>query len=441
MELKHCTIKIPVLGEIGSFNGSFMVEGSEFILWIDWDRFSPVAFVRLFELEKKNEFFDIQITTDNISKTFYTCFNCYFYSVINEVFHHDSEGKVLKTREPLNQERNICIKCNSWIEFALCNSLSDKCWKEVKYMIDFSEPWFPSEPTDKEIMLSDKGFLHFFVVQKTETKLFPRLKISSFTCEIVYNTKEKGFSIEEAIEIGLKLQTLLRYSSGIPFPPPKIEFVDRTEQKSTCCMYHGHYGIDGISEYASPNQYYKMHKSMKTMSLERVVTNWFSFFNNADKLSAIVNFCKAQNQDFVNHQILLLIRSFDKLSSINSVRSMDKKDFVTFLNETAEFVSERSGGIFEVKRVKGILSNLNNESLKDRLIRVFTEMKDDSAFTNPEDYKFVADYLINLRNADAHSGYSDIFKLPENYTFNKILLIIQNANRYCVDNYVLQGEI
>lgn len=439
MELKHCIINIPVLNKKEPFNGSFLIEDSKFLFWIDWNKEATV-FEHLFEMEKKNAFFDVQITTDDLSKTFYSCFNCCFSSVIKDVTRYDKEGKPFKTREPQGEEKNICIACNSWIEFAHCNSLSDKCWREVSYKIDFSEPWFPSEPTNKEVMLSKNESLHFFVGINTETKLYPYCKTLNNTCQIVYNTKEKEFSIEEAIEIGLKLQTFLRYSSGIPFPPPKIEFVERFEHRSIACMYHGNYGIDGIAEYANPNQYYKMHKSMKTMCIEKVIPKWFSFFNNDDKLSAIVNFCKAQNKDFVNHQILLLTRSFDKLSQINCVHSMDKSDFKTFLDESSAFVSEKSGGIFSAERVKNILSMLNNESLKNRLIRVLNEMND-STFTKPEDYKPVAQYLISLRNAEAHSGYSDIFKLPEGYTFNKILLIIQNANRYCIDNYVFQDRI
>ncbi|MGP1419280.1 MAG: HEPN domain-containing protein [Sphaerochaetaceae bacterium] len=431
MDLKHCLIKIPQIKTDAVYNGSFAIENNRFHFWVEWNKDDP-SFPILFELIYNHEKFDAQIEQDDHSSEFYTCFECYSTIDLIEVINQDNVN-IYTTKEPLWKERNIPIECNSWIEGVQIDSLSEKWWSQVSFRIDYSEPWFPSEDTNTEVVISDNESIHFFVGEQKERRYYPFSTTSRFRSQIVYENKSEEFSIEDGVHIGIVVQTLLRYTADIPFPPPTVEFIGDGKHGS---IYRGNFGIAGLKKNPDPSKYSKMPYKMESLDIKRSVPKWFSFCNHDDMLSAIVNYCQGQNPDYINHRIVLLTRSFDKFSQTESSTYMDKEDFKLLIKKASEYIEHESGSVFDKNRVQSIISGLNKESLKNRLLGVFERMKN-PVFKSPEDYRSVADYLTTLRHADAHSGYADITKLPDGYDYDKILSIIIKANRFCINRNAL----
>ena len=351
---------------------------------------------------------------------------------------------------PVGGEKNIAVECESWIEGVCVDGLESKFWNAVCFHFDFSEPWFPDSDIDKQISVSENETLCFQVAKHTESKLFPRSVVEKFNSRIVYRTTNGKFSTKEALHVGVVLQTLLRYTSSIPLPPPSMEFLVESSEESSSnekhLLYHGTFGIKGVSERPTTNQYWEMPDNMKSLNVESSVPKWFSFCQNRNMFSAVVNYCRSQNTSFIDEKIVDLTMVFDRLSQHIVSPSMEEEAFKKFLDDVSEFGEIRSNGVFPKDRIRGALHMLNSESLKGRLLAVFTDL-DAGLFERGDEidvdgsgnlrkkHRAVAVYLLNLRHSDAHSGFVDVSKLPGEFCFDDVLEIITAANRYCIDKY------
>ena len=435
MDLKHCRITIPTIpGSL--YNGSYYIDDNKFHFWIEWDK-ANISFSRLFEFEMRHELFDAQIMADNLSAAKYSCFKCYFTSPIQDVKHCE-EGKIYVTKEPFWREKNISVDCNGWIENIHLDSLSEKYWNEVSFRIPYTEPWFPSMEINIEVPLSNNDDIRLFVGEERRVNYYPNTRSSVFKNQIIYHTKETVFSIEEAVHTGIIVQAFLRYTAGIPFPPPVIDFIQKNDHGSLVYYrFHSDFGVKGLSEYAENRDYHNMPYKFEKLDLENSVRNWFAFCRQGDLFSAIINYCIGQNPDYINHRITLLTRSFDKLSQTEFTSYMEENEFNLFLDNTLNYIENESRGKFNRDRVRGLLSQLNQQTLKNRLMLVFEKMNS-SLFKTQNDYRSIVNYLTYLRHAEAHSGYADISKLPDGYDYMKVLSIIDQANRFCIDNRALK---
>lgn len=440
MLLNHCVINVVEMSDEITLKGSFSIEDDKLFFWIEWDENNPL-FAEFFECYS----FTAHIVHDNKSGIAYTCFNCHFVNLQYTAFDRFFLKKI-----PVGGEKNIAVECESWIEGVCVDDLESKFWNAVCFHFDFSEPWFPDSDIDKQISVSENETLCFQVAKHTESKLFPRSVVEKFNSRIVYRTTNGKFSTKEALHVGVVLQTLLRYTSSIPLPPPSMEFLVESSEESSSnekhLLYHGTFGIKGVSERPTTNQYWEMPDNMKSLNVESSVPKWFSFCQNRDKFNAVVNYCRSQNTTFIDERIVDLTMVFDRLSQQIVSPSMDEEAFKKFLEDVSEFGETRSSGVFSKVRIRGALHMLNSESLKGRLLAVFTDLDADLFEKGDEidvdgsenlrkNHRAIAEYLLALRHADAHSRFVDVSKLPGEFCFSDVLEIITEANRYCIDKY------
>lgn len=316
--LKCCTITIPEIEDgNNNFDGIFSIENNYLNVWIQYSK-KDSNYIQLINKMQSDKPFSIQIKNgENSSIIGFNCicntpFSFHIYDTNSNNQKH-IEGRY----EPADELGLLSIKCELWTHGLINTTIDEKVFREIRFNMLYSEPWFNLN-NDARIMNINDDIKIIFDCGKRQTwnhltREYSEKKTGNIICQ-----SEAGFSINDALEISIEIQTLIRYMSDISYPLGQIklqlksEYISDLSGPPTPIDIYGNWVLPSVANKPKPLAYVNMPYYLTDLT-ENGFCNWIREWKKAK--AAIINAENARNK-VLEIQILEYVKSFDSLTSI-----------------------------------------------------------------------------------------------------------------------------